>query len=222
MKNNQLIEIISTAIRQIKENFPLMLILAFIPLVILVGIFFLSSWSDIPIHIFMKDAAQSLDTPSYVGIVSEAGVFLLVSIAVICFLSCSVLKMLGDQSSCPGFFRYFGFFMLLLMLDDKFLLHELVYSVWLPEKAVYISYLVILSIGIIKYQQELLASKFIFLLIGAGFLGLSLSVDLFQERIEQELGSIRILIEDGFKLMGFVSWFGYFFITSRQYILQGR
>jgi hypothetical protein len=45
---------------------------------------------------------------------------------------------------------------------------------------------------------------------GVGFLGLSVSVDVVQDQIEAILGTWRILVEDGFKLLGIAGWFGYF------------
>jgi hypothetical protein len=34
-------------------------------------------------------------------------------------------------------------------------------------------------------------------------------VDIFQERLEDEIGRYRIVLEDGFKFLGIVHWFGY-------------
>lgn len=213
-------EVVVTLIRQGKESVSLILFLVFIPLAILAAVYLISYGSGIPLSVFLKDASQTLDSPSYLGIISDAGIFLLFGISLNCFLTYAVIRKGEVKSFRPGFFLYFGCFILLLMVDDKFLLHEMVYAVWLPEKVIYLTYLSILGLGILIFQKELLESRFILLLLGAGFLGMSLAVDLFQERIEERIGSIRILIEDGFKFIGFVVWFGFFFITCRHSIRQ--
>jgi hypothetical protein len=96
------------------------------------------------------------------------------------------------------------------MLDDFFLGHETLQEYVGSEKIIYLFYVFSLLGILIVFRDCILESDYIALIIALGFLGLSVSIDIFQESIELVIGQWRILLEDGFKLLGIVGWFGYF------------
>ena len=53
------------------------------------------------------------------------------------------------------------------------------------------------------------AFEYLIFLIGIIIFGLSILIDVFQYRIESYIGQWRIFLEDGFKFVGIVGWFGY-------------
>ncbi len=98
------------------------------------------------------------------------------------------------------------------MLDDFFLLHEKIFPIYfgVPEKIVYLGYFGLILCGGVVFKKCIMETEYLVLLIALGFFGLSMFTDAIQGRIELILGSWRILFEDGFKLLGIVSWMGYF------------
>jgi hypothetical protein len=98
------------------------------------------------------------------------------------------------------------------LLDDLFLLHEEVFPYYLniPEKLVFVGYGMIISLYLVKFRKIILKTEFLFLILAFGFLGLSVIIDLLPIATRLLGNQGEFLLEDGFKLMGIISWFTYF------------
>jgi hypothetical protein len=182
------------------------------PVILLLFILFCSLKLSIPVSMYMKDPVAIGKLPFYAGVISNAGVLFWFASCVICCFTFVVIRNTGMKNREASFYIYFGVLAFMLMLDDLLLLHEQVFPNHLgtSEKAIYLMYLVLLVGGILLHFRTIVQTNFVLLLLGSAFLGLSIFVDFFQERIEDKIGQFRILFEDGFKFTGIVGWFGYF------------
>lgn len=106
-----------------------------------------------------------------------------------------------------------GLISLILLLDDLFLFHEIVFPLYfkIPEKIVFLSYGLMVLGYITRFRKLIFETDFIFLLFAFCFFGLSIIIDILDLRVSA-------LFEDGSKLFGIVSWFGYFARTCFQAI----
>jgi len=111
---------------------------------------------------------------------------------------------------------------IVLALDDLFMLHEAIFpnSFGISERLILLTYGLLVISGIVKFRKMILQTEYLILIVVLGCFGLSFIVDGFQESIEVVLGQWRILVEDGFKLLGFVGWFGYLLKCSLGAVTQ--
>lgn len=191
-------------------------------LFILAAIALSSVYMDIPIYKFMRDPSSITNVSPFIGIISNFGVLLWCTSAAICLFSWIILSHRSYETEFSKFILCSGLMTVLLLIDDFFRLHEYIFPKFLglPEKIVIMGYGTLILFGLIKFRKCILKTEFLILLAAIGFFGLSLIVDLFQNDIEQLVGQWRILFEDGFKLLGIVSWLGYFLRSC--YIEFGR
>ena len=191
-------------------------------LFILAAITLSSVYMDIPIYKFMSDPSSITNVSPFIGIISNFGVLLWCTSAVICLFSWIILNHRSYETEFSKFILCSGLMTVLLLIDDFFRLHEYIFPkiLGLPEKIVIMGYGTLTLFGLIKFRKCILKTEFLILLVAIGFFGLSLIVDSFQNDIEQLVGQWRILFEDGFKLLGIVSWLGYFLRSC--YIAFGR
>ena len=82
------------------------------------------------------------------------------------------------------------------------------------EKAVLLGYGGIALAWLLTFRRIILKTDYWLLLISLGFFALSVGIDGLQSLIDTLIGDLRILLEDGFKLLGIVSWLGYFIKCS--------
>jgi hypothetical protein len=94
-----------------------------------------------------------------------------------------------------------------LLFDDLFLFHEAIFPYFLkiPEKLVYFGYATGIFYWILRFRKTILKTECNLLFLSLFFFGFSLITDAFLEFVKG-----AIFLEDGFKLFGIVSWFGYF------------
>ena len=162
---------------------------------------------------FLRDPASTTKVHPFTGVASNVGVILWTATATICLIGWSILRHNPNQLKFSAFLLCSGLLTLLLMLDDLFLLHEKVFNVYfsVPEKLTYLGYFGLILWIAMAFKKCILKTEYLILLIAFGFFGLSIFTDAIQGRIESIIGSWRILFEDGFKLLGIVSWMGYFY-----------
>ncbi|MDP3542430.1 MAG: hypothetical protein Q8T11_08190 [Elusimicrobiota bacterium] len=135
-------------------------------------------------------------------------------------LGWGVLRARGGQSGRGGFLLHFGLLTLALMFDDMFQLHEYAYKYYLglPETAVYAAYGAASVYGLYAYRAVLRATDLSLLASAIVFLGLSIVVDTLQDAAARGMGPWRILIEDGFKMLGAGGWFAYLWRASLRFV----
>ncbi|WP_241210346.1 hypothetical protein [Vibrio ichthyoenteri] len=124
------------------------------------------------------------------------------------FFSFVFLKLNGYAASNSLFLFSGGMISLILLLDDCFMLHEVIYPEWLgiPEKAVMASYALILLAYLFQFRRKILSSDVTLLLVFFTTFGFSAVVD---NLLPISLLSLHFLLEDGAKFIGIMSWFGY-------------
>ncbi len=102
---------------------------------------------------------------------------------------------------------------MLLSLDDLFMFHEYIFP-W-PEYITFIAYGCLIIWGISVFKHCILKTEYLILIFALSFLGISISIDAIQYRLELIISEDwRIFLEDGFKLLGIVGWSGYFLRAS--------
>ena len=189
-----------------------LLLLYLPPLLALSAVALVSTQTGIPMGIFMRDPTATAGIHPLTGAVSNFGALLWCASATICLFSWASLRHRLGETRFSRFLLYSAFMTILLLLDDLFLFHEVIFNRYfgVPEKMTFIGYGGLILCGMMMFKECILKTEYLILLIALGFFGLSLVVDAFQEVIEPFLGQWRILFEDGFKLLGIVGWFGYF------------
>lgn len=109
----------------------------------------------------------------------------------------------------------------MLMVDDVFLGHEIVYPRYLhiPENLVYAVYGAVILWFLYRFLPAILRTDYVLLLSLVGF-GVSILTD-----VVYELGLLPtqgvFVLEDGSKSIGVVSWAAYLIRTSAQYVAAG-
>jgi len=186
--------------------------LYFLPLLFLFGIVVASSQLDISIAIFTRDPTTIANLPPLIGVASSLGVMLWTATVMICLSSWAILRHSPSETRFSTFLLCSGFMTMLLSFDDLFLLHDYIFPVYLgvSEKIIFPGYAGLIFFGIVKFKKCILKTEYLILLIALVFFGLSLFIDRFQSHIGSFIGDWRILLEDGFKLLGIVGWFGYY------------
>ena len=200
---------------QLRELFPLLIGL-YVPVLILVLIArWVSFLFSIPMGTLTRDPAALTGRSPFIGVLSHIGVLLWCAGTTICFFSFTVLHKKAFRGEFPHFFMFGGLISLILLIDDLFLFHEKVFPFYLniPEKLVYLAYGLIIIGYVARFAKLILKTDFIFLILAFSWFGLSIILDLLELKLSI---SISILFEDGAKLFGIVSWFGYFAHTSFQ------
>ena len=188
------------------EGLARILLLLFLPAILgLVTLALISRQSEIPISTFVREYKSSAKYP-YVGLVSDIGILIWTATASICIFSSIVLRKWKSNKLVSDFFLYIGVLTTILMIDDFFLIHE---SVTLQDRYIFAGYLIGILVILVKFRTYIQSSEYELLFISLFFFGMSLMVDLNQHGIERVLGDWRILLEDGFKILGIVGWFGY-------------
>ncbi|MCU0380075.1 MAG: hypothetical protein MUE58_02700 [Chitinophagaceae bacterium] len=181
-----------------------------VPTALIAFVVVVSSVRGIPVKNFFSDTNAIGDLPFYTGIVSNMGIILWFSSAVIAWFSA---RLAGNEvhRSQYLYLNYFGLLSLVLFLDDMLMIHEQVPGIlpFVSEKKIYAAYLALVLYGMYRYRAVILKTPYSIAMMSLLFLLFSLVVDIFQERLEGEIGRYRIVLEDGFKFLGIVHWFGY-------------
>lgn len=183
----------------------------------------LNSIYDVKINPFLADAKHN----PIVGLLSSVGILFWCSSASLYLFSFTILKNTkntnhSQRSDIALFCKFFGFTTLMLLLDDLFLFHEAIFPNLLniSQEVVYTCYLAVIAWGILRFRKTIIKSNFYLLLLAFLWFGLSIIIDLFGFSIIvfYEPLDARTIFEDGFKLLGIVSWFSYCVETCFSYI----
>ena len=190
----------------------------YIPAIFLILIVTIASYylqSDIAV--FFKDPLDITGGHPFFGIMSNIGVIVWSFSVAICFFSYFLLKTSKKYHDVLGFIMFGGFISLVLLLDDLFMLHEIIYLRYfgVGEEIVFSFYGMMMFFYLVKFRKILVKTEFIFLLLAVFFFALSILADLIPKSlipkslIPKSLIPWYLLFEDGPKFLGIVSWFGY-------------
>lgn len=168
-------------------------------------------WKGVPIAYLTQDATVVGNVTFFAGFLSNIGVLFWCATAAVCLFTAALLRAAGRDVPVRGFLLASGLLTAFLLLDDLFRLHETVFPGYLgiPELAVYAAYAA-LGIGfVLRYHARAFCAEGTLLMVAMLCLGSSVALDVFPIP-----GIDPFLLEDGFKLVGIVSWFFYFLRTA--------
>ena len=199
------------------KNISIFLLAMLLPIIGLLAVLVVVSLQfDIPISVFTRDPAAIAHVPLYSGLISNIGVLFWCASVAISFFTVVTLVNTDHDGKPLLFLLAMSVLTGLLMLDDLFLFHEKIYPrvFGLPEKGAFVIYGLYLLACLIYFRTVVLKSNYIVLLLSFVLMGLSIAVDTLPEGWSQ----FHHLFEDGFKLLGIVSWFAYFSSLSAKQI----
>jgi hypothetical protein len=204
-----IISLVQESIHQIKKISPVLGLSYLLLLALLASVAAISEYFHVPVSKFTRDPTQILNGHPFTGILSNIGILFWCSTAAICFFSAAI-QWKSKRSESLKFLLFSGMISLLLLLDDLFLLHEIIFPkyLFLTETTVYLVYIFIIIIYLVKFKHDILKADYMLLYFALGFFSLSIFSDVF---LMEE--NYIFLLEDGFKLFGIVSWFLFFVRT---------
>lgn len=174
---------------------------------------------EIPFGDLTRDPNAITPSKSYFGVISNLGVLFWSFSAVVCLYTYSLLfdsisNRNQQTQSNLSVLLWGGIISMMLLFDDFFLLHEVVFKALfsLDEKVTFAIYGVILLYYLFRFRKFIFQkSPYIFLLLSFFFFGLSLVFDFLPRFTDQW----HHLFEDAPKFLGIVSWFAFQFISSK-------
>ena len=169
----------------------------------------------IPTEVLTRDPMAVFGGDFYVGIISNVGVLIWCATATVCFFAAGMLGRIGGDRAQRSFFLAAGALTAILLMDDLFLVHEQVFPVYLGlhERLAFGFYLLSIVGFLFVFRREILGSEWLSLLLALGFFAASVvsDVNAIHHRIAAAAGGgVALLFEDGFKLLGIVTWATYF------------
>jgi hypothetical protein len=170
--------------------------------------------TDTPSGVLTRDPAVIMNVSPFYGTLSKLGMLLWCGCGTICLFSASLLRRESHNVETRAFLISSGILTFALLLDDLFMVHEYVAPTMLhlPETVIYAAHAMALFLICIWFRRIIVGTRFALLFFAIGFFGLSISVDMLP--LDKLHG--RFLIEDGFKMLGIASWFGYYADTCFQ------
>ena len=200
----------SNLVAQFKSRIMFLFGLYLLPLISLIVVLVIHLQTGIALEKFMRDPAIIADIRPVFGIISNFGVLVWCATATICFYTWSVSRKWAEKERYPNFLFFSGILTIILLVDDLFLLHEKFGGRGFSEAYTYGCYVLLTIVIFISYQKYIFKTEYIVLMIALILFGASLFIDIFQDYFKQMIGYWAIYIEDGFKFLGIVGWFGYY------------
>ncbi len=148
----------------------------------------------------LRDPAQQNGQSSFLGFVSNVGIWLWVSSAAICFFS-AITSQLVNKGSKRELLFLVGILSVILAIDDFFMIHDR----YVNEKLCYLLYAIVAgTLFVRQYKNIMEINGFSFLLSGL-LLALSILTDLPQSYNPFRYSYIQVF-EEGFKFTGGGTW----------------
>ena len=148
----------------------------------------------------LRDPAQQTGLSSFLGFVSNIGVWLWVAAATVCFFSLSANRFKRGNGSME-LLILMGLLSLLLAIDDLFLLHDR----HVHQKGIFIFYAICaVTILVRHFSTVMKVDGFSFVMSGL-LLMTSIYIDLHQKKINMDYADHQ-LIEEACKFVGAALW----------------
>jgi hypothetical protein len=187
----------------------------YLPGVIFLGLMVtFSLLNDFHFSFLSRDPVQILEVPPYIGIVSNVGILMWCSAAAIIFYSAKLVSQAGKPKIRKNFLIVSGLITMMLMIDDLFLFHDVVFPVYLHigENVFFAFYGISVCAMIYFFRELILKTDYILFMLSFGFLGSSAISDSLAAM--GFIGKYAMALEDSLKFMGILSWFSYYLRTS--------
>lgn len=160
-----------------------------------------------------RDPVQIMHGNPFYGFLSNMGIILWCATGSICLFSAVLLRQSEKKSRTASFLFYSGLITFLLMMDDFFMLHEIIFPEFLgiPENLIYIVYIFLIGFYLFRFRSHILETDYTILILSFLFLGFSLVID----RLPFYMPG-HFIFEDGLKFFAIVTWIGYFIRACNQ------
>lgn len=204
--------------KQFKSLIPTFLII-YSPVLLIFGSLALLTWrTNFNPWLLTADPLAVYQAPFYIGAISNLGILLWCASASVCLFCFVLLRKFPAHRLPARFLLYSGLIISVLMFDDFFQLHEILYrdTLGIPEAFVVSLYGVLFLANLVVFRKAILKTDFLLLLLAFGFFGLSLFFDLIMvQNIHGK--NYHEIYEEGPKLMGLASWTAYFVRAALQF-----
>lgn len=148
----------------------------------------------------VRDPAQQTGQSSFLGFISNVGVWLWVCSGTMCLFSAGIGGFTTGQKQ-KELLILIGALSLMLAVDDFFLLHDR----YLPQRPVFLFYAAFALTLLIRYFRRIMEIEGFAFLLAGGLLALSIFTDLNQRKIPFDYAQVQTA-EEGFKFVGAASW----------------
>jgi hypothetical protein len=213
--------------RQFIDLLPILLVV-YVPFtLLLVVLLVLYLTIGVPMSIYFDDTSAVFKYGSLNGLISNIGIFLLASAASVFVFSYFFMKDRDYDRNVLSFLMSFGIITAILMIDDWFLIHEMVgdllagiflVSEDVGELLTFIIYAGIFVYFTIRYRKIICQTEYFLFTSAIVLLGISLAIDLNSFIFPLEEGTIWFKIfavgEEVVKFFAIINWFTYAIRTS--------
>lgn len=164
-----------------------------------------------------RDPAATLDGPWYTGILSTSTIVLLLVGAGIALFAASLLPS-SRGPSLRGLLVALGLVVIVVAADDLFMLHESVFPLVGVGSVMTFAIYGIALFAVLWIWREVISSAtdWVFLMLAALGMGISVAVDVILEERIMTLPFSGELIEDPAKIVGMVFMSYYLIVTAHQ------
>jgi len=196
---------------QLRNITPVIVIIFAATLVVLSVIIMIGMKYNVQLNHFTKDPVQIMNAPFYLGLFSNIGILFWCGSAVICFFSKSFMPPKTENRIMRMFLLFSGLITMLLMLDDLFLFHEVMFPEYfgIPQKGVFVIYSNILLLYALLFREIIFKTDYLILGLAFFLIGGSTFVKQIPMPIPEDT-----FLEDAVKLFGIICWFTYFLRTG--------
>ena len=178
-------------------------------------------FAPVPIRHLTRDPLVLAEKPFYFGFLSNVGVLLWCTAAIVCLFSSLLLFVARGKRESVLFFAIFGAISLWLMLDDLLMIHEVLDEELhiVPDKVTYGFYGLVIVVSLVRFRKLLLRMQPWILGLSLLFFGVSIGFDVLVPNGWAVLQDDAYLLEDGFKLLAIFVWAVYFCRIALEQIL---
>jgi hypothetical protein len=148
----------------------------------------------------LRDPAQQSGASSFLGFLSNIGIWLWVSAAAICFFTV-LTSDFADKNSRKELLFLTGMLSIMLAFDDFFMIHDR----YIDQNICYLAYAVFAGILLWRHHKIILEIEGLAFLTTGALLALSIFTDLAQEHIPINYQYLQVM-EEGFKFIGAATW----------------
>jgi len=204
---------ISSIINQLNQNRTSLLLGGFLGLVIIIATYVISLIFDVPVSSLTRDPSSVTHSFFLTGFMSTFGLMLWSGTVGICLLTVSTLLPISLEKRSLWFFGVSGSFSLLLLVDDAYLIHEMIFPTYLHLRAerMEMMYLIFIISFLFYFRDYIFSTDYI--LLGTALIFFAAS--LWMDRTDQ-VPDFGTFVEDSFKVLGIIFWLFYFFRVALQ------
>lgn len=172
----------------------------FASIALLLFMYFVSKLQLVSVGVYTREVNATLDVNPFMGLISNLGLIMWSVTAGVCFFVSYIRKSM--------FLFSFGILTTFLLFDDMLMFHELVIPTYLHllEIMVYLTYGLGVMYCFVAFSKQILSTNYFILLMALCFFGISILTDV----VWAEGFRGAVLVEDGAKFLGIVSWLIYF------------